>query len=74
MSSIFNGAPIRCGRTRCKWRGYMSGLNAVDVPGSGLKMRQYVCPICGCDCYSVMTAGEIKAWERSKQKAEGATA
>ena len=67
----FGTAPIRCGRTRCSWRGYETDLK--QEPGSIGSMRctNSVCPTCGSESYSFMTAGEIKAWERKKaQKAK----
>jgi len=58
----FGTAPIRCGRTRCKWRGFETLLtDKMD----GMFTRK-LCPLCGCDSYMFMTPGEIKAWERSK--------
>lgn len=60
----WNTAPIRCGRNRCKWRGYEGDL----VPERCKNWIRYVCPDCGCEDYMFMTAGEIKAWERRKAK------
>jgi hypothetical protein len=57
-------APIRCGRTRCKWRGYEGDL----APRySGSITRTHVCPDCGCDCYMFMTEKEIAVWEKQKE-------
>jgi len=58
----FNTAPIRCGRTRCKWRGFEAMMAGKK---EGMLTRK-ICPVCGCDTYMFMTRGEIKAWERSK--------
>ena len=56
----FGTAPIRCGKARCKWRGFETDL--VGRPGKhGLTYK--VCPTCGCDSYSFMTAKEIAAWK-----------
>ncbi|ABX36092.1 hypothetical protein Daci_3456 [Delftia acidovorans SPH-1] len=65
----FGTAPIRCGRTRCSWRGYETDLNKVPGTIGGVSCTCIACPTCGCDSYSFMTAGEIKAWER-KQRAQ----
>ena len=59
----FGTAPIRCGRTKCKWRGF-EDLLADKAGKHGMTHR--VCPLCDCDSYMFMTPGEIKAWERSK--------
>jgi hypothetical protein len=61
----FGTAPIRCGKTRCKWRGFETLLS--ERPGKH-GMTHKVCPACGCDSYMFMTPGEIKAWERNKSK------
>ena len=58
----WNTAPIRCGRTKCKWRGYEGQLSSVK---EGIWTNS-VCPVCGCHEYMFMTPGEIKAWERKK--------
>lgn len=63
----WNTAPIRCGRTKCSWRGYEGGLSKAK---EGMWTRS-ACPVCGCQEYMFMTPGEIKAWERKKAK-EGA--
>lgn len=62
----FGTAPIRCGRTRCSWRGYETELKQAPSTIAGLRCTQSECPTCGCDSYSFMTTGEIKAWERKK--------
>lgn len=61
----FGTAPIRCGRSRCPWRGFET-LLAEHLEGSWTRK---LCPLCGCDNYSFMTAGEINAWERRKRTA-----
>jgi predicted Rdx family selenoprotein len=62
-------APIRCGKTRCKWRGFETDL--AEVPhAEWANAMQRVCPTCGNDSYMFMTQREIAAWER--KKAEGA--
>ena len=65
----FGTAPIRCGRTRCSWRGYESNLQETHGDVGSTILSCSVCPTCGCDSYSFMTPGEIKAWER-KQRAQ----
>lgn len=60
----WNTAPIRCGRTECKWRGYEGQLASKK---EGI-WTYAVCPTCGCREYMFMTPGEIKAWERKKAK------
>ena len=60
----WNTAPIRCGRSKCKWRGYEGEL----IEERRKEWVQNVCPECGCDEYMFMTPGEIKAWERKKAK------
>jgi hypothetical protein len=65
----FGTAPIRCGHTRCSWRGYETDLKKVPGTIGGLRCTRNACPTCGCDSYSFMTAGEIEAWER-KQRAQ----
>ena len=66
----FGTTPIRCGRTRCKWRGYETELSRVPGAMGGIACTCSSCPVCGCDSYSFMTPGEIKAWERAKAKNE----
>ena len=66
----FGTAMIRCGRTACKWRGFETDLQKKPGTIGGLTCTTNVCPTCGNDSYSFMTAGEIKAWER-KQLANG---
>lgn len=61
----FGTAPIRCGRLRCKWRGFECQL--VDSEKrNGMTFK--LCPLCFCDSYSFMTPGEVRAWEWSKAK------
>lgn len=63
----YGTAPIRCGKTRCAWRGYETDLKQVPFKGfEGIKANRCACPTCGADSYSFMTPGEIKAWERKK--------
>ena len=62
-----NASPIRCGRMKCKWRGYESELLEVPDPSYvGIAVTNNVCPICKNKSYMHMTPGEIKAWERKK--------
>jgi hypothetical protein len=63
-------APIRCGKMKCKWRGYETDL--VSVPHkklSHLGVSSSVCPACGCDSYMHMTEREIAAWKRATHTA-----
>lgn len=60
-------APIRCGKTKCKWRGYETDL--VSTPQKrikGMGLSSSICPTCGCDSYMFMTEREIAAWKRSQ--------
>lgn len=59
----FGTAPIRCGKARCKWRGFETLLVDSEKRDG---MTYKLCPLCGCDSYSFMTRGEIEAWERRK--------
>ncbi len=68
----FGTAPIRCGRSRCKWRGYETDLKKAPGTMGGVRCTHNVCPTCGCDSYSFMTQGEIKAWERTKRATQAA--
>jgi hypothetical protein len=64
-------APIRCGKTKCKWRGYETEL--VPVPHKrikGLGLTANVCPACGCDSYMFLTEREIAAWKRATTTTE----
>lgn len=64
----WGAAPIRCGQTKCKWRGYETDL--IQVPHKKFNFAtQSVCPLCGCDSYMHMTEREIEAWEKSKAAA-----
>lgn len=65
----YGTAPIRCGKTKCKWRGLETDLKDVPAMFGGITGSRKVCPTCGCDSYSFMTPGEIKAQERAKAKA-----
>lgn len=61
----YGTAPIRCGRMKCKWRGYEGEL--VGVPHKELSgVTNNVCPTCGSHGYYHMTPKEIAAWERKK--------
>ncbi len=62
----FGTAPIRCGRTRCKWRGYETDMKKVPGIIGGVRCTENVCPTCGCDSYSFLTPSEIKAWDRQR--------
>lgn len=62
-------APIRCGRTRCKWRGFEGDLNEEPGKMGNIDCSRSVCPDCGYDSYMFMTPGEIAAWERAKSAA-----
>ncbi|SEL13771.1 hypothetical protein SAMN05216359_105336 [Roseateles sp. YR242] len=67
----YGTAPIRCGRTRCKWRGFETDLAKVPGTLGGVSVTQSVCPTCGNDDYSFMTPREVQAWERAKQRTQG---
>lgn len=62
----YNTAPIRCGKMKCKWRGYEGELSNVPSKKFGPGVKDKVCPVCGTHGYWHMTEGEIKAWERKK--------
>ena len=68
----YNTAPIRCGRMKCKWRGYEGEKTSVQSKKFGPGVTAKVCPVCGTHGYYHMTQGEIAAWERRK-RAGGAT-
>lgn len=59
-------APIRCGRTKCKWRGKETDLHEQPSKKFGAGVTEKVCPTCGCDSYMFMTDREIAVWERKK--------
>lgn len=59
----YGTAPIRCGRMRCRWRGFETILAEKKVG----ELTHKLCPLCGCDSYMFMTPREVKVWERSKQ-------
>ena len=61
----FGTAPIRCGKTRCKWRGFETDLAQVPHP-TIRSATQCACPACGCDSYMFMTPREVAAWERAR--------
>lgn len=65
--SAFGSAPIRCGKTKCKWRGFETDLSNKPALNAGVSVTQNVCPTCGCDSYMFMTEKEITAWERVKR-------
>ncbi len=62
----YNTAPIRCGKLKCKWRGYEGELIGVASKRHGPGVTDKVCPICGTHDYYHMTPREIAAWERNK--------
>lgn len=66
----WNTAPIRCGKLKCKWRGYEGELAEVPSKKFGPGVTDKVCPICGEHGYYHMTAREIQAWERKKAACE----
>ena len=61
----FGTHPIRCGKSRCKWRGFETQL--IDKK-EGVWTHK-LCPVCSCDSYQFMTPGEISAWERKREAA-----
>lgn len=67
----YGTAMIRCGRAKCKWRGFEGDLERVPHKRiTGMGLTAMACPTCGCDSYMFMTPGEVKAWQRK----QGATA
>lgn len=64
----FGTAPIRCGKTKCSWRGFETEMKEVIGALHGVRCTFRVCPTCGNDDYMFMTPGEVKAWERKKAK------
>lgn len=65
--------PIRCGKTKCKWRGYEG--DRVSVPHKRIEgLTAKVCPTCGCDSYLFMTEREIASWKRTTAAQEGGAA
>lgn len=62
----FGTAPIRCGKTKCTWRGFETDLKKAPGTIGGMRCTTHVCPKCGNDEYMFMTPGEVKAWERKK--------
>ena len=60
----FGTAPIRCGKMKCKWRGYETDLEGKPDMGYAIPVEKKVCPTCGCDSYMFMTEKEIAAWNR----------
>ena len=66
-------APIRCGRTRCKWRGFEADLQEFECCAMGGESCSCsVCPVCGYDSYSFLTPSEIAAWEQAQRAAQAA--
>lgn len=64
----YNTAPIRCGRMKCKWRGYEGELTSVPSKKFGAGVTDKVCPVCGKNEYCFMTPREITTWERRKEE------
>ena len=64
----YGKAPIRCGKTKCSWRGYETELKQTHGTIGGLRCTTSARPTCGNEEYMFMTPGEIKAWERKKAK------
>ena len=65
----WGAAPIRCGKMKCKWRGYETDLVEVQSKKFGPGVTQKICPTCGCDNYMHMTEREIGAWEKTRTAA-----
>lgn len=69
----YGTAPIRCGRTRCKFRGFETDLmKEKRILNGVVATTTSICPACGCDEYMFMSKGEIQAWKRKQQKGEQA--
>ena len=66
----FGKAPIRCGKTKCTWRGFEGDLKQVPSTIGGLACTKSVCPTCGNDDYMFMTPGEVKAWNKKRVPSE----
>ena len=64
----YNTAPIRCGRMKCKWRGYEAELVGVPSKTFGPGVTDKVCPVCGENGYYHMTPREIQVWQRRKNE------
>lgn len=64
----YNTAPIRCGKLKCKWRGYEGELVSVPSKKFGAGVTDKVCPVCGKNEYCFMTPREIAVWERRKDE------
>ncbi len=64
----YGTAPIRCGKMKCKWRGYETDLSEIPHP-KWQNATQLVCPTCGCDSYMHMTEKEIAAWQKKMEPA-----
>lgn len=63
----FGTAPIRCGRSRCSWRGFETDLAKVPGRMGGISCTKSVCPTCAHDSYQFMNEREIQAWKASKE-------
>ena len=49
-------------------RGLETDLKKAPGLIGGVRCTNNVCPTCGNDEYMFMTPGEVKAWERKKEK------
>ena len=60
----FGTQPIRCGKTKCSFRGYETDL--AKEPGTicGVASMQSVCPVCGSKSYQFMTERQVRAWQK----------
>ena len=65
----FGTAFIRCGRTRCSWRGLEADLKKVPGTMGDVRCVTSTCPTCGCDSYSFMSLREINSWKRKQSAA-----
>ncbi len=68
LRPAFNTAPIRCGKQKCKWRGYEGQLVGVPSKKFGSGVTDKTCPECGCYGYMFMTLREVAVWERRKRE------
>lgn len=62
----FGTKPIRCGKSRCKWRGFETQLSDKKEG----EWTHKLCPVCGYDSYQFMNTGEIAAWQRKIEAAK----
>jgi hypothetical protein len=65
----YGTSPIECGARKCQWRGYETDLKKVqDKGGTGsvIVTSRNLCPECGNDSYSFMSAKDAKAWLQSR--------